>query len=244
MKISNSSSIVPTISTETTSTYYFYNYEISYDDTITENNTSYELNYDNSLLFIPPDLNINNNSSNQTINNDSIFNENYEINNLPMPLIYILIVLVTYLIILFVIFICALYAHRRRIGYNYDDLIDEDISFNEVEVDKNDFEDEIKCEHCCTVVDDAVEKIVIEKEPCRNLSSISNDVSFSKCEIDLLLNENILKNRKFSNKKKYSPIIKKFLKIMDKKIKKTINKNVGGFVEPLLLNDVFAEIDV
>jgi hypothetical protein len=69
--------------------------------------------------------------------NNNYFNSSYmsdQLNNnstssifsqLYTPLFYIVLLLIIYCFIVFVLFMSALYSHRKRVGYNYDECVDE-----------------------------------------------------------------------------------------------------------------------
>lgn len=105
--------------------YYFYNYEIDYDLNDDDGNKNYDTSFNNINNTYEYSLiennTVNNVNSTSLVSSDDVF----QITKMSMPILYIVIVLVIYLVLLFFIFVCALYEHRRRVGYNYDELDEE-----------------------------------------------------------------------------------------------------------------------
>jgi hypothetical protein len=76
-----------------------------------ENDTSSQFLFDDNLYS---------SSENETLYRASDF-----FSQLSTPLSYILFMLFIYSIIVFFVFISAVYSHRKRIGYNYSDSLDD-----------------------------------------------------------------------------------------------------------------------
>ena len=76
-----------------------------------ENDTSSQLLFDDNLYS---------SSENETFYRASDF-----FSQLSTPLSYVLFMLFIYSIIVFFVFISAVYSHRKRIGYNYSDSLDD-----------------------------------------------------------------------------------------------------------------------
>ena len=230
---------------------YFYDYEISYIDNVKAKD--YDANYENFMIILPPNIN-NSNSTN-----------NYDAKNLPISLFYIFLILTIYFVLLFLIFICALYTHRRRIGYNYEGLREES-SENEIEFDDGvklfENEDDI-CGHEEEIVNESEGNFrIVDKQPVKNINSISNEIDFINQVSDdnILLNfdilsENVQINYEDRNRLKKRKLFKnRFHKKLDKTriYKKNFDFEESSKLEPLLKNNVdddvnrllFAEDDV
>lgn len=51
--------------------------------------------------------------------------EQPQINSIPRAITYLIVILIAYGLIVFLISILAVYSHRKRIGYNYDEIDEE-----------------------------------------------------------------------------------------------------------------------
>lgn len=64
--------------------------------------------------------------------NESLsYSNDYLLNQLKTPLFYILFMLVLYVLIILVVFMSAIYSHRKRVGYNYDEFFNYDDEHDE-----------------------------------------------------------------------------------------------------------------
>jgi hypothetical protein len=183
------------------------------------------------MIILP--LNVNN--SNYTSNNDS--------KKLPISLFYIFLILIIYFILLFIIFMCALYSHRRRIGYNYEGLSEINTE-NEIEFSNDDgvklLEDEndIFCDEEEIINEENFQ--IIDKQPTKNINSISNEIKF----INQICDENILVNVEIDNEernrvKKRNLFKNKFFNRVNKSkiYKKNYDYKESSKLEALLKND-------
>lgn len=100
---------------------FFPDFYDSYDYNTDEQNSSVHLfglfpsDYDSGLIYNNDSYFLGNNKSGEPLSITS---------QLSAPLMYILCMLVLYLIIITVSFMSALYSHRKRVGYNFDDSVE------------------------------------------------------------------------------------------------------------------------
>ncbi len=138
---------------------------------------------------------------------------------------------------------CALYSHRRRIGYNYEGLSEINTE-NEIEFSNDDgvklLEDEndIFCDEEEIINEENFQ--IIDKQPTKNINSISNEIKF----INQICDENILVNVEIDNEernrvKKRNLFKNKFFNRVNKSkiYKKNYDYKESSKLEALLKND-------
>ena len=109
------------------------------------------------------------------------------VNQLSTPLIYILFMLLLYAAIIFVVFMSALYSHRKRIGYNYDEDFPDSTSTNSSsDEDEVNEEEDVRVEEAPNVDSDDIvieDSYYYEENKCYNEEE-DDDYYYEDSEIE------------------------------------------------------------